>query len=329
VVEPRPRPWPHPRDARAIIPAVVPLLEHRLIVVTGKGGVGKTTIAGALGMLAARRGLRTIIVEVGEHRRLPGLFGQPQDGPIGAPVELSEHLESLTIDPDRVLADWLRSIGGRVSARVLTSSTTFQYFVAAVPGAREMLSLIEVSDLLRARRGRRAHDLAILDAPATGHALAMLKAPKTFAAIARVGPIAGQARAVSELLEDPARTAYLAVAQGTEMAVSETLELQEGLRGELGVELHAVVVNATLPRRFQNAELEQLQALEGRGGAFGSAALAARSVHDRARFQRNQIERLRRRELSVLGVPFQFRPGLDLAALGRIADHLERRLGET
>ncbi|HEV2998212.1 MAG TPA: hypothetical protein VGX16_03835, partial [Solirubrobacteraceae bacterium] len=84
--------------------------------------------------------------------------------------------------------------------------------------------------------------------------------------------------------------------------------------------------NGTLPRRFQNAELERLQALEGRGGAFRSAALAARSVHDRARFQRNQIARLRRRGLSVLGIPFQFQPNLDLAALGRITDRLERRL---
>ncbi len=316
------------------------LLDRRLIVVTGKGGVGKTTIAGALGLAAAREGRRAIVVEVGDRTQLTALLGAEQSAlngsasaENGSEVQLTERLSTLSIDPDRVLAGWLRALGGRVSAHVLTSSSTFQYFVAAAPGAREILSMVKVFELTEerhagrgGRRGRGGPDLVILDAPATGHALAMLGSPQTFAALARVGPIANQSRNVQELLEDPARTGYVAVAHGTEMAVSETLQLRDGLREQLGQELDAVVVNATLPRRFDERELRRLADLHSTHAAVRSARLAARAVHERGRSQQNQIARLRRRELPVLRVPFMFQAKLDRASLERIAQHLRRGL---
>jgi anion-transporting ArsA/GET3 family ATPase len=312
--------------------AMPSLLDRRLIVVTGKGGVGKTTIAGALGLLAARQGRRTIVVEVGDRRQLPVLLGAvPAEN--GSEVQLGERLSTLSIDPDKVLADWLRALGGRVSARVLTSSSTFQYFVAAAPGAREILSMVKVFELTEQRhaargrrRGHNGPDLVILDAPATGHALAMLDSARTFAALARVGPIASQSRNVQELLEDPARTGYVAVAQGTEMAVSETLQLREGLGEQLGRELDAVVVNATLPRRFEERELGRLAEVDSTHAAVRSARLAARAVHERGRSQHNQIARLRRQGLPVLRVPFMFQPELDRASVERIAQRLRRAL---
>ncbi len=368
-------------------------LERRLIVVSGKGGVGKTTIAAALGLLAARRGLRTIVVEVTGAKaaggtagtgRLAALLGHGVGGNSvpprhGVETELRKGLLwSLSIDRDRVLAEWLRAIGGRVPARVLTSSSSFQYLIAAAPGAREMLSMVKVWELAQARRpqdrdprggsraGSRAdYDLVVLDAPATGHALAMLRSPRTFSAIARVGPIARQAGQVRELLEDPSRSAYLAVAHATEMAVTETLELREGLRRDLDRELDAVVLNGALPRRFEGGELGRIAALNGvrlggappagvpRGkasaGSAGarsdsangsarddqsadegtvtrSAVRAAHAVHERARTQQNQIARLRREGLDVARVPFAFTAELDLAAVEAIADRLERAL---
>ena len=186
----------------------------------------------------------------------------------------------------------------------------------------------------------------MLDAPATGHALGMLGSPRTFGAIARVGPIAGHTRQVQELLESPAQTAYLAVALATEMAVTEALELQEGLQRQLGRDLAAVLVNALLPRRFTAAELRQIEALgEARATSDGdragsaassaakscsrrspSAARAARTIHDRARFQHNQLARLRRRGFDVVGIPFVWEPHLELAAVRGIARGLERKL---
>jgi anion-transporting ArsA/GET3 family ATPase len=197
----------------------------------------------------------------------------------------------------------------------------------------------------------------VFDAPATGHALAMLRSPHTFGTIARMGPIARQAGQVRELLEDPARSAYLAVTHATEMGVTETLELREGLHRELGRKLDAVIVNGTLPLRFENSELRRIAALAETGtdsgdaripesasaaGAChpasvdaalvtGAAVRAAHAMHERARAQQRQIARLRRRDgphdtPPVLRVPFMFRSELDLDAVQRIADRLEHGL---
>ena len=169
------------------------LLDRKLLVLTGKGGVGKTTVSAALGLLAANRGLRTIVVEVGAQQRLPELFGAAtQDA--GRELELRKNLWSISIDPDRALLEWLQALGGRVSGRVLASSGTFQYFAAAAPGAKELVSMVKIWELTQHRRARarRSYELVVLDAPATGHALGMLESPRTFGAIARVGPVAAQ-----------------------------------------------------------------------------------------------------------------------------------------
>ncbi len=324
--------------------------DRKLLVVTGKGGVGKTTIAAALGLAAARAERRTIVVEVGEQSRLPGLFGVGPARP-GHECRLAAHLSSISIDPDRALLEWLQVLGGRVSGRVLASSGTFQYFAAAAPGAKELVTMVKIWQLTGGQgAGGRAgeHPLVVLDAPATGHALGLLSSPHTFGTIARVGPVAGQARKVQELLESPARSAYLAVALGTEMAVTEALELQDGLRTRLGRDLEAVLVNALLPQRFTAAELERIASLRGdapasndghhahpgpqsvsrarREAVRDSAVRAAEIVHQRARFQHNQLARLRRREFSVVSLPFVWAPELDQAALGAIATRLERAL---
>ena len=303
------------------------MLERELLFVTGKGGVGKTTLAAALGLLAAERGLRTIVVELGDQGRLPALFGLPPEEP-GMETLLFDRLWSISIDPDQALLEWLQQLGGRVSGRVLASSGTFQYFAAAAPGAKELVSMVKIWELTQGERWQRragGYDLVVIDAPSTGHALGLLHSPRTFGAIARVGPIAGQAQRVRELLEDPARSAFLGVALATDMAVTETLELQDGLLQGLGRTLDRVLLNCLLPSRFTAAELERIARLDG--SEIGrSAAAAARAAHDRARFQHNQLARLRRRRFEVLGVPFLFGAELDLPAVQRIAAHLRRRL---
>jgi anion-transporting ArsA/GET3 family ATPase len=325
------------------------VLDHKLLVITGKGGVGKTTVAAVVGLLAAQGGRRTIVVEVGQESRLPALFGITAPKP-GIETKLHERLSSISIDPDRALLEWLQALGGRVSGRVLASSGTFQYFAAAAPGAKELVAMIKIWQLTRdGGRGRSSggYDLVVLDAPATGHALGMLGSAQTFGAIARVGPIAGHTREVQQLLETPSRTAYLAVALATEMAVTEVLELQEGLQRQLGRDLTAVIVNALLPRRFSAEELRRIESLkpgQSRGvdtpvdqrgtpapgtaqrTVIDSAVRAAQAVHDRARFQHNQLARLRRRSFDVVGIPFVWGAQLDLAAVADIAKRLEGKL---
>ncbi|HEY5262291.1 MAG TPA: ArsA-related P-loop ATPase [Solirubrobacteraceae bacterium] len=329
------------------------LLERKLIVVTGKGGTGKSTIACALGLLGARRGLRTIVVEIGDQHRIPDLFAAQESranrsenagrtgssagrhGNRAGAVELRENLWSASIDPDRAMIDWLQTLTGRISARLLASSSTFHYFAAAAPGAKELVSMIEVCGLCEGqgkRKGSKAYDLVVLDAPATGHALAMLESPRTFAAIVRAGPLAEQARAVLELLEDPRRCGYVAVAQGTEMAITETLELEEGLRRRLDRDLDAVIVNGTVPRRFTREELARISTAARNSSLARSAGRVADTVHERARLQQSQIARLRRQRFAdgmppgVVTIPFVFTSELDLAGVGEISAQLERKL---
>jgi anion-transporting ArsA/GET3 family ATPase len=307
------------------------LLDRKLVVVTGKGGVGKTTIAAAVGVAAAARGLRTIVVEVGEQQRLPVLFERGAGAGPGEEIELDEGLWATSIDTHRALLEWMETqLGGRVPARLLGSSSTFQYFVAAAPGAREVVTMAKVWELAQSERWRSravGYDLVVVDAPATGHALAMLRSPQTFAAIARIGPIFTLAERVREFLDDPGYSAYLGVAQGSEMAVAETLELEDRLRHQLGRRLQAVVVNGVLPRRFKPAELSQLdRTLAEHDGLPAAAARAARSVHRRAAEQQNQVARLRRHRFDVTSIPFVFEPELGRTAVQAIASTLERQL---
>src|ERR1700722_14949709 len=332
------------------------LLERQLIVVTGKGGTGKSTVACALGLLAARRGLRTIVVELGDQRRLPALFGQAHAPESGEEVELQAGLWSTSIDPDKALIEWLRTLGGRLSVRMLSASSTFQYFAAAAPGAKELVSMVKVRELCErtstregATRGApngtslhgssnvRSYDLVVLDASATGHALAMLRSPRPFGTIVRVGPLAEQARGVHALLEDPGRSAYVAVAHAAEMAVTETLELEQGLRRQLDRDLDAVIVNGTMSRRFTREELERVSPISAGAQAQETQVVAdarrmARSSYERARVQQNQIARLRRQRFaegmapSIVTIPLLFTSELDLDEVRKISAGLERKL---
>ena len=217
-------------------------------------------------------------------------------------VELAENLWAITIDPQRALEEWLaRQIGG-VGLRVLARSSAFGYFVAAAPGAKELITIAKVWELAQSARWDRhdrTYDLVVVDAPASGHGLAMLTTPRTFGEIARVGPIRRQATKVRDMLADPERTGYLAVALPEEMPVNETLELEQRLPEAVGLGLEAIVVNGMWPERFSAADAEAMRAV-----ADGRPDLrAALTAYERARAQRSHLRRLRRAASAPGGHP--------------------------
>lgn len=308
--------------------SVPQLADKRLVFVTGKGGVGKSTVAIALGIAAARRGLRTIVAELSGQARAAGTFGVAP--PSGEEVRLTENLHAISVDMEHAMEEYLHERAGRVGD-LLAASRAFHAFAHATPGMRELLSIGKVWELAQDRRrvaGAHPYDLVIVDAPATGHALGALRAPATFAEIARVGPIAHQSRTIDATLRDPAQTAVVAVALPEEMPVTETLALRGRLRDALGLEPATVVVNACLPERIGPRQARTLAgALDAARDPVVHAALrAALSEQARACAQREQVARLAD-ELGVpLELPYVFTEALGPAELGGLAERVEALL---
>jgi anion-transporting ArsA/GET3 family ATPase len=315
--------FPSPRVVLAACPDVPPLLDKRLVLVTGKGGTGKTTVAIALGLAAARAGRRTLVCEVAGQERMSRAFTRSGVG--FSETELHDGLFGLSIDPERSLQEYLRQqIGSRPLANLLFHNRVFHYLAAAAPGVRELATLATAWE--RAQRER--FDLVILDAPATGHALGMLRTPRTYGDIARVGPIRRQADKIDSFIHDRGRTGVLVVALPEEMPVNETLEFRDALRAQLHLEVDSVVVNGLYPERFSAADAERIEAVDGEHGdiALATALRAALSEHERARTQRAQLRRLRREVEEVATLPFLFEPELGLDGYERLSRELERRL---
>jgi anion-transporting ArsA/GET3 family ATPase len=304
------------------------LSDRTLLYVTGKGGVGKTTVAAALGLAAARLGRRTIVCEVAEQDRMSRAFARHGVRP-EMEVELAQDLWAITIDPQRALEEWLgRQVGPAV--KLLSHSHAFQYFVAAAPGAKELITIAKVWELAQPQRWdrhNRRYDLVVVDAPASGHGIAMLTTPRTFGEIARVGPIRRQAEKVSAMLADPERTGYVAVALPEEMPVNETIDLDGRLRAAVGLGLDAVVVNGMWPERFTSHDVTRLRAAERDGlDPDGLAAVrAALAAHERVKAQRAQTRRLEAATgAPVTTLPFLFESELELDHYRRLAGELLR-----
>jgi anion-transporting ArsA/GET3 family ATPase len=304
------------------------VLDKHLVFVTGKGGVGKSSVAAALGLVVSRRGRRTIIAELSGQERVQRAFGHA--GVHFREVEIAPDLFTISIDPEHAMREYLQLKVGAVG-HVLGSSRLFHAFAMATPGMRELLSIGKVWELAQLERRTRdgfPYDFVVVDAPATGHGIGFLRTPKTFADIARVGPIAHQGRQIAETIADRGFTGVVAVATPEEMPVNEAMLLHESLL-EDGLDLDLVVLNALYPMRFDDRDVAELtSALERAGSPLSRSALsAALSEHARAQTQREQHARLR---ASVNGrlaqLPFLFADHLGPDELERLADALETQL---
>jgi anion-transporting ArsA/GET3 family ATPase len=307
------------------------LLDKRVVFVTGKGGVGKSTVAAALGLVATRRGQRTIICEVAQQERMSSVFHTKGVG--YHETEIADDLYAFSIDPQRALEEYLQlQIKVKPIYDLLFKNRVFTYFAAATPGLRELVTIGKVWELAqldrRVKRGAK-YDLVIVDAPATGHGIGILRTPKTFSDIARVGPVKRQADAIYEFITDPDLTSVCAVAWPEEMPVNETLDLQRNLRMELGLGLDQIFMNGLYPELFSAGEAatlrDRLESADGEGPVVLRAAVrAALSEHRRATAQRGQLQRLRAESGEhVLELPFLFRPRIDMEAVGELADVIE------
>jgi anion-transporting ArsA/GET3 family ATPase len=307
-----------------------PLLERRLIIVTGKGGTGKTSVVAALGLAAARSGRRVLLAETGRDENLPRLLSRD-----GAPAgyegrDYEAGLRSMRLDPYEALAEYLRlQLGIAPLVRRVLANRGFRQLMDAAPGWRELITLGKIWHLeqQRAPGDGPLFDLLIVDAPATGHGLTFLDVPRVVQGAVRAGPLRRHAAAVEEMLRDPEATRLLPVALPEELPARETAELVERVRAGIGILIDRVVVNAVPPPPFPaavpdlDARLAALPPDLRIPGAPEPAALARCASHLRARYELAQEYLARIGEWTGLAVvPLPWLPGglageAELAAL--------------
>jgi hypothetical protein len=299
----------------------------RLVIVAGKGGVGKTVVSATMARAAARAGLSTLIVEVEGKSGLASMFGQPPLGydevtlsPGGGPAGEAD-VRARTITPDDALLDYLHDHGlSRISKR-LVQSGALDMVATAAPGIRDILVLGKVKQLERSD----VADLIVLDAPAAGHAITFLQSPRGLLDAVRVGPINAQARDVLEMLTDHQRAQVMLVTLPEETPVNELVETAFNLEDRVGIGLGPVVVNGVYDEvPGLDADPEEAARAAGttlRAGEAEELAAAASFRRDRMALQAEQLDRLASKlPLPQLRLPFIFGAEVGPEELDLLAD---------
>lgn len=309
------------------------LLDRRLVILSGKGGVGKSVVGAALALLAAERGKRTLLIEIDAPLEAARYLEAPASGP--QPREVRPGLFSVNLDPRGVMDEYIRRIVRvELFARRILQSPIYDRFFTTAPGLKELMLLGKVMVFEEQTVGwsrTPAWDLIVVDAPATGHGLAFLKVPLAASTAVPIGPVGTNARRILALLRDAARSALLLVAIPEEMAVVEAAWFHELAVDQVGIHCAGVVLNGAHERRFSQAEealVLQLTKEEAAGRLardveLRAALLAARRHIRRRKLTRFYEARLRKalKEPLVL-LPFLFADRLGLPEIRQLADRL-------
>lgn len=212
------------------------LQNQRLIVVTGKGGSGKSLVSLALAHRLSSLGKKVWLVEMGRRRdvafaRLPGLLKEaPSHRPKDVTLPPGVKIQLSVLDPTESLAEYVDlKLPTAGLAGILLNNRVTASFLEVVPGLPDLVAVGKLwHSLTRAKDGP---DIVVLDAPATGHALPLLKAPENFRRITKVGPIYKDAALMAEFLQDPAQTCLVLTTLPEEMSLQETEDAEKQLKG--------------------------------------------------------------------------------------------------
>jgi len=233
------------------------LASRQLLVVTGKGGVGKTAVSAVLGRAFAERGKRVLVVEVDPRENLHQMLGVPPTG--GEILPAGERLWVQNLKPRQVLDSVVRErLTIDFLANRVLASPVYHHFADGAPGLTELAIL---GHALRLVRGIEKHapklDLIVLDAPATGHGVRLLASPLLVADVIRQGPFADMASELAVMISDPMRCGIVAVTLAEEMPVQEVLEMREALRVQVKKDPEALIVNGLYPKAPLQTDQEE------------------------------------------------------------------------
>jgi len=297
------------------------LLDRRLIVVTGKGGTGKTTLSAALALAASRRGKRVLVCEVTARERVSELFGRPPSGP--QIRELLPNLYSVHVRPAEAMREYaLMILRYETLYNLVFENRVVRYFLVAAPSLAEIVMLGKVwwHAARETERGRPRWDLVVLDAPATGHGLTLLTVPDVFLSIVSEGPLARDMRDMQGLLKDPARCRTCIATLPEEMPANEAIELHRAL-GQHGLPQGALFLNGVFEPRFTPQE----RTLVARGGPLLAAAADAAESHEARADLAVRYERLLREQvrLPLVTVPYMFDRTFGTQAIEKVARAVE------
>jgi anion-transporting ArsA/GET3 family ATPase len=288
------------------------LLDRHLLFVTGKGGVGKTSIAAALADLGARAGKRTLVCEMDAKGALAATFDTT---PLEfEPRQIEPGLFAMAMNTEDSLKEYLRLfVKLPLVARIGPLARTFDFVADAAPGVKEILAVGKLAYEARERH----YDLVVVDAEASGHVVAQIGAPRVIRELVQVGMVREQTAWMTDILEDPRRTGLVVVTTPEEMPVTETLDLLGRLEREAGVAASAIVANRVLPALFDRRQADVVDRLgeaepllvDAAGPGVREVLTAAQVTEARRRVGNRHLERLREgipAQLPVLYVPELF-----------------------
>jgi anion-transporting ArsA/GET3 family ATPase len=292
------------------------LLTKRVVVLTGKGGVGKSTSSAALALIASQRGMRVLLVEVDAKGNLPDFFDARRVG--FKPTRLHKDVHGLSMQPKESMQEYLHLYLRLPSFSLRPLEGFIGYTSNAIPGLKEILVTGKIFWEERALDvdGQPRWDLVIVDGAPTGHAVSQLGAARHISELVRTGPIHDQAVQIADLLSDPDRTSIVLVTIPEEMPVNETIDLNRRFEEETDIRPQGLIINQLQPETVPESRLAEFRALvkgEGRGGFLaeypeGDPLLLAGNIFLEARARAEHASRLLNRTLRLptLTVPFVF-----------------------